>query len=44
MQKPVEDDDQETDDEVDNRPVKTKLSGFIIPSVVTKQGKVNVSY
>ena len=44
MQKPIEDDDGDTDDEVDTRPVKTKLSGFIVPSLVTKNGKINVTY
>jgi len=44
MQKPVEDDESDTDDEVDTRPVKIKLTGFIIPSITTKQGKMSVIY
>ncbi len=48
MQKPIDLSDNESDveegDEVDNRPVKTKLSGFVIPSLVTKHGKINVNY
>jgi len=44
MNKPIELDDDENDDEVDVRPIKTKLSGFIVPSIVTRQGKITVSY
>jgi len=44
MQKPVEDDDQETDDDADMRPIKTKLTGFIVPSISTKRGTINVGY
>ncbi len=44
MQKPVEDDGADTDDEVDNRPIKTKLSGFVIPSITTKNTKINITY
>jgi len=44
MQKPIEDDDADTDDGVDTRPIKTRLIGFVVPSIVTKQGKVSVGY
>jgi len=44
MQKPFDDDDSDTDDDVDNRPIKTKLQGFIIPSIITKRGAITVSY
>ncbi len=48
MQKPIDIDDSDNDaeegEEVDNRPVKTKLSGFILPILKTNQGKINVTY
>jgi len=44
MNTPIDLDDGDTDDTVDTRPIKTKLQGFVIPSVVTKRGRVNVSY
>ena len=44
MQKPIEDDDMDTDDDVDTRPVKTKLTGFVVSSILTKSGKINVTY
>jgi len=44
MNKPIELDDEDNDDTVDARPIKTKLSGFIIPSIVTEQGKMNAAY
>jgi len=48
MQKPIDmdesDNDAEEGGEVDTRPVKTKLLGFIVPSIITKSGKINVSY
>ncbi len=44
MQKPVEDDGADTDDDVDARPVKMKLNGFIVPTLKTNQGKINVTY
>jgi len=44
MNKPIDLDDDENDDEVDVRPIKTKLQGFVIPSITTKNGKINVVY
>ncbi len=44
MQKPIDDDDADTDDDVDVRPVKTKLTGFVIPAITTRQGKMFVNY
>jgi len=48
MQKPIDMDDSDNDAEegveVDNRPVKTKLQGFIIPSFTTRQGEITLSY
>ncbi len=44
MNKPIELDDDENDDEVDVRPIKTKLPGFVVPSIMTKRGKMNVTY
>jgi len=44
MQKPIDDDDMDTDDDVDTRPVKTKLTGLIIPTIITNRAKLNVSY
>jgi len=48
MQKPIDMDDSDNDveegEEVDTRPVKTKIPGFIVPSIITKQGKINLIY
>jgi len=48
MNKPIDMDDSDNDaeegDDVDTRPIKTKLIGFVVPSIVTKQGKINVTY
>ncbi len=44
MTKPQDIDDSDTDEDCDARPIKTKLSGMIIPSVVTNQGKIEVNY
>jgi len=45
MTKPTNLDENDYDgDDVDTRPVKTKLSGFIIPSITTKNGEINVTY
>ncbi len=38
------DNDTEEGEEVDNRPVKTKIPGFVVPSITTKQGKITLSY
>jgi pimeloyl-ACP methyl ester carboxylesterase len=42
--KPVDLDDNDSDDDVDSRPVKQKFPGMIIPSLVTEKGKVLVTY
>jgi len=44
MSTPIDLDDTDTDDDADMRPIKTKLQGFVIPSLVTKRGKINVNY
>jgi hypothetical protein len=44
MTKPVDLDDGENDDEVDTRATRSKLPGLVIPSLSTKQGKIQVSY
>ncbi len=44
MQKPIDIDDSDTDDEVDNRPIKTKLTGFIVPKLMTNSGEIVVTY
>jgi len=44
MQKPLEDNDMDTDDDVDTRPVKIKLTGFVVPAIQTQLGKINVNY
>jgi len=48
MNKPIDMDDSDNDaedgDDVDTRPIKTKLTGFVVPSIVTKQGKISVTY
>ncbi len=45
MTKPTDLDENDDDgDDVDVRPVKTKLSGFIIPSIATKRAVITVGY
>jgi len=44
MNKPIELDDTDEDNDVDMRPVKMKLNGFIVPSIITKRGSINVTY
>ncbi len=48
MNKPIDldesDSDEEEGEDVDTRPVKTKLVGFVIPSFITKRGTINVAY
>jgi hypothetical protein len=45
MTKPQElDDSNDDDNDIDNRPVKQKLSGMVIPALVTKQGAIEVKY
>ena len=44
MQKPVDDDDRDTDDDADTRPVKIKIPGMVVPSLRTQDGKILVSY
>lgn len=44
MTKPTDLDDADSDDDSEARPIKTKLSGMIIPSIVTSQAKLNITY
>jgi len=44
MQKPFDDIDEVEDDEIDGRPIKEKLSGMIIPSIITEKGLVKIIY
>ncbi len=44
MQKPIDLDDRDDDDDVDTRPIKTKLSGLVIPILQTRQGNIDVTY
>jgi hypothetical protein len=44
MTKPRELDDEDSDDEVDSRPIKQKFPGMIIPSLVTEKGRALVIY
>ncbi len=44
MQKPIDLDDSDEDDDADARPVKTKLTGFVVPAIQTQLGKINVNY
>ncbi len=45
MTKPTDLDENDDDgDDIDARPVKTKLQGFVVPSIVTQRGMVNVTY
>ena len=44
MSTPIDLDDGDTDDTVDTRPIKTKLSGFVVPLIQTQAGKILVKY
>lgn len=44
MQKPIEDDDRDTDDDVDTRPIKTTMNGMVVASIRTQEGKLLVKY
>lgn len=44
MSKPIDLDDGDTDDDVDARSTRLKLTGLVIPSVSTNQGKISVTY
>jgi pimeloyl-ACP methyl ester carboxylesterase len=44
MSKPADFDDSDSDDECDNRPVRTKLQGLVIPGVQTSSGSMNIIY
>ena len=44
MTKPTDLDDADSDDDSEARPIKTKLSGMIIPSIVTNQAKLYITY
>lgn len=44
MTKPQELNDSDEDDDCDKRPVREKLSGMVVPGLVTNQGNVNVNY
>lgn len=44
MTKPQELNDSDEDDDCDKRPVREKLSGMIIPWLITNQGNISVNY
>ncbi|MDP1884127.1 MAG: hypothetical protein Q8L10_02060 [Candidatus Moranbacteria bacterium] len=44
MQRPQELDDRDEDDEVDARLVRQKLSGLVIPALITAGGSVKINY
>ncbi|MDO8566232.1 MAG: hypothetical protein Q7S04_03555 [Candidatus Moranbacteria bacterium] len=44
MQKPINLDERDEDSDVESRPVKEKLSGMIIPGLITEKGSVKVNY
>jgi len=48
MNKPIDldesDSDEEEGEDVDVRPVKMKLSGFVVPVIKTQLGKIMLSY
>jgi len=44
MTKPTDLDDSDNDDEPDDRPVKQKLPGMVVPGVQTQKGKIDVNY
>lgn len=44
MQKPTDLDDSDTDDDADTKPVKIKLPGMIVPSLITKNGSFIINY
>jgi hypothetical protein len=44
MIKPIDLTDEDGDDEVDGRATKTKLPGFVIPYILTKQGALIINY
>lgn len=44
MQKPVADNDRDTDDDADTRPVKIKMPGMVVPTLRTQVGKMLINY
>ncbi|OGZ04702.1 MAG: hypothetical protein A2845_05415 [Candidatus Lloydbacteria bacterium RIFCSPHIGHO2_01_FULL_49_22] len=44
MTKAQDFDDEDNDDECDKRATSSKVSGMVIPGLVTNQGKINVNY
>jgi hypothetical protein len=44
MEKPKELADDDSDDDAQQRPVWKKLSGMIIPSLITEKGNLKISY
>ena len=44
MIKPVDINDDDSDEDADARPTKVKLPGFVVPYLITKQGKIIISY
>jgi hypothetical protein len=37
-------DDSDADNQMDATPVRQKLNGMIVPFLITKNGKINISY
>jgi len=44
MTKPIDLDDADTDDDVDIRPTKTKVSGLVVPYMRTEKGNLIINY
>jgi hypothetical protein len=44
MSRPTDIDEDDSDDSADTRATKVKLTGFLIPYLVTKQGTIIISY
>jgi hypothetical protein len=44
MTKPIDLDDGDGDDDSDMKPIKQKLPGLVIPSLITKNGVFIISY